>query len=475
MTATISSQPGEPVTHPIRVAIIGAGIAGLTAAYDLTQPGSQPGGRPVQVDVYEAGPVVGGLAAGFKGRPEWEWPLEKFYHHLFSNDDAIIDFTREIGAQDLLAFHQPVTAMHFQGQDYPFDTPLRLLQFPHLPLLPKLRMGLVLAYLRYHPRPPWRRFDRQLADQWLLRWMGQEAYTTLWRPMLEGKFGPHFQEVNLAWFWARVFKRTQKLGYYRGGFQAFIDRLVAKVQGRGATVKLNAPVQSVRVDPAGGFLLQAQDGPPVHYHRVLSTVSPERMAHMAPELPNGYLGQLTRLRSMGAVVLTVALDRPLTRGIYWINVPKAEGVPFLALVEHTHMIPAEHYAGDRLLYLGNYLDPDHPYFQMDAQEMLAEFLPYLSRFNPSFQPEWVTGAWIHKAKYAQPVPPVGYADMIPDVRTPLPGLYFASMSQVYPWDRGTNYAVEMGRRVARMILEDLGRPVPGSPQPASAELPAPPT
>ena len=54
------------------------------------------------------------------------------------------------------------------------------------------------------------------------------------------------------------------------------------------------------------------------------------------------------------------------------------------------------------------------------------------------------------------MPPVGYAEMIPSIRTPLPGLYFASMSQVYPWDRGTNYAVEIGRDVAKIITEDVG-------------------
>jgi protoporphyrinogen oxidase len=118
------------------------------------------------------------------------------------------------------------------------------------------------------------------------------------------------------------------------------------------------------------------------------------------------------------------------------------------------MIDPHHYGGDHLLYLGNYLDPDHRYFEMNEDELLAEFLPHLPRFNPAFQPAWVTGAWAHKAQYAQPVPPVGYLDMIPHIRTPLPGLYFASMSQVYPWDRGTNYAVEMGRRVAQMIHED---------------------
>jgi hypothetical protein len=31
------------------------------------------------------------------------------------------------------------------------------------------------------------------------------------------------------------------------------------------------------------------------------------------------------------------------------------------------------------------------------------------------------------------------------------------MSQVYPWDRGTNFAVEIGRRAAKMMLEDQGK------------------
>jgi len=83
----------------------------------------------------------------------------------------------------------------------------------------------------------------------------------------------------------------------------------------------------------------------------------------------------------------------------------------------------------------------------------------LSRFNPNFEPSWIKGAWVHKAKYAQPVPPVGYLELIPAIRTPLQGLYFASMSQVYPWDRGTNYAVEMGRNVAKMMGEDRAQSV----------------
>ena len=434
----------------MKIAIIGGGIAGLTAAYDLARSGSH------SLHIYEAGTQVGGLATGFRGRPDWEWPLERFYHHLFTNDDAIIGLTQEIGAGHLLEIHRPTTVMHYQGTNYPFDTPLRLLQFPHLPLWTKLRMGAVLAFLKYWPNPPWRSYDRLLADPWLERWMGERGYRALWQPMLEGKFGPHFQEVNLAWFWARIYKRTPRLGYYLGGFQGFVDALAAKVGEQGVTIETQRPVHKIGPNPAGGLLVSAQDSPPAAYDAVLSTVSPGLMGRLTPDLPADYLGQLTSLRSMGAVVLTVALDRPLlTDGTYWVNVPKAEQLPFLALVEHTNMIDSAHYAGDHLIYLGNYLDPSHPYFSMSQDELLAEFLPALPHFNPDFKPSWVVGVWLHKEVYAQPVPVQGYADHIPTIRTPLPGLYFASMSQVYPWDRGTNYAVEMGRRVAGMIESDF--------------------
>lgn len=436
--------------NPRRIAIIGGGLTGLTAAYNLSQTSLN-----LDITIYESSAKLGGLAAGFKGKPEWQWPLEHFYHHLFTNDDAIFSLTEQLRLSHLLEIHNPVTTMYFAGKNYPFDSPLRLLQFPHLSLLDKLRMGMVLAYLRFHPHPPWRRFDRILAHEWLRRWMGRRAYEMLWRPMLQGKFDVYYDKINLAWFWARIYKRTPQLGYYRGGFQAFVDGLVAQLNQNLVTIYTECPVDRIAVHSDNSFMVDSQGNAAGQHDFVLSTVSPGLMTRLIPELPADYLGQLSRLTSMGAVVLTVALDRKLMDGIYWVNVPKPAGIPFLALVEHTAMIDPVYYGGDHLLYLGNYLSADHPYFAMSSDELLAEFVPHLKAFNASFEPDWVTGAWVHKAAYAQPVPPVGYANMIPSIRTPIDGLYFASMSQVYPWDRGTNYAVEMGQNVSKMMEEDI--------------------
>jgi protoporphyrinogen oxidase len=294
--------------------------------------------------------------------------------------------------------------------------------------------------------------------------MGPQAYDVIWKPMIEGKFGAHYKDVNLAWFWARVYKRTQRLGYYRGGFQAFVDGLAERVRDQGAEMRLGARIESIRSNEHG-IRLQVVGEPPRDFDAVLSTTSPGLMQRLAPDMPESYLGRLRELKSMGAVVLTIALDRPLMKDVYWANIPKREGLPFLGLVEHTNMVDPAHYGGDHLLYIGDYLDLGHRYFDMSAEELLAEFQPHLVKFNPDFRPDWIKGAWVHKAPYAQPVPPVGYLEMIPDVRTPVRGLYFASMSQVYPWDRGTNFAVEMGRKVAAMVQEDIRN---GQIQPARA-------
>jgi protoporphyrinogen oxidase len=191
------------------------------------------------------------------------------------------------------------------------------------------------------------------------------------------------------------------------------------------------------------------------------TAGPGLFAKIAPSLPEDYAAQVRGLRSMGALALILALDRELMAdGTYWLNLParspdKDENpFPFLALVEHTHYMPREHYGGDHIVYLGDYLPADHPFFQMSEAELTARFLPSLNKVNPAFSPEWIRKQWLFKAPYAQPVPFVEHSRHIPDIRTPVPGLYFASMSQVYPWDRGTNYAVEIGRRAARMLMAD---------------------
>jgi protoporphyrinogen oxidase len=360
--------------------------------------------------------------------------------------------------KDKLVFPRPITSVVYQDRIVPFDSPRAWITFPGFNPLDVARFGAVSAYLRF--TKPWRRLERFTADEWLRRYYGDKVYEMVWRPLLIGKFGPYYQEVNMAWMWARLHVRSPRLGYFEGGFQAFVDRLVEVVHSLGGVIRLDSPVEAIR--PAEGGVLVRSGGVEELYDACLATTSPGLLARLAPDLAGPYLGQLLELKSMGAVVLTLALTQPLMADsrTYWLNIPasspdKAGGVPFLALVEHTNYIDRSHYGGDHLIYCGDYVTPDHPYLSMSQEEIESLFVGVLHRFNPAFRPEWVRRSWLFRARYAQPVPRLNHSRAIPDIRTPLPGLYFASMSQVYPWDRGTNFAVEIGRRAARILLDDV--------------------
>jgi protoporphyrinogen oxidase len=178
------------------------------------------------------------------------------------------------------------------------------------------------------------------------------------------------------------------------------------------------------------------------------------MSKVAPDLPHTYLEGLLNLKSIGAVVLILSIKHQLSeKGYYWFNLPKKAGFPFLALVEHTNFLSPEHFGGEHILYCGDYLETDHENFSLSKEELVQKFIPSLKHINPSFSEDWINQTWLHRTKYAQPVPLLNHSKNIPDIKTPIPGLFFASMSQVYPWDRGTNFAVEIAHR-AVMEMEN---------------------
>lgn len=424
----------------MRYGIVGGGVAGMTAAYELAKRGHQ-------VTVYEAASRVGGLASGFKAS-HWDWSLERFYHHLFQTDDAMLGLVDEIGFRDKLFFRSPVTAHWSHGTLYPVDSPLNLLRFPAMPFADRVRLGAAVAYLKY-VTSDWHKLEQQTAVAWCRRYAGNAAYDTFLGPLLEGKFGPHTPQVNMAWLWARFRARSFQLGYFVGGFQAFADYLRQVLERMGVTIRLQSPVRHLTppATASAPWALHTADDCR-EYDRVVITSSPRLLAKLVPSLPDDYLAGLHRLQSLGAVVMVLALKYKLTDHFYWMQGMDKREVPFLALVEHTNFIDRQHYGGDNLVYCGDYLPADHAYFQMSEDELLAHFLPALRHFNPNFTPDWVQATWLHREAYAQPVVGLNHSAVIPPLATPLHGLYWASMSQVYPWDRGTNFAVELGQRVA---------------------------
>lgn len=423
----------------MKIAIIGAGYGGMAAAWDLKKAGHD-------VTIFESANYAGGLASGFK-EPHWDWSVEKFYHHWFQSDSEMLGLIRELGLEDKVMFPRPLTVMLYKNKWYPFDSIINALRFPGLGFgLNKIRFGFVGLFLRITNN--WKALEKVTADEWMLKYAGKQVYEQMWKPLLIGKFASYYKDVNMAWLWARMHARSTRLGTFEGGFQKFSDLFADKLREIGVEIRLGASIKLIKQNQASAGL--SVDGE--SFDKVLVTTSPNLMAKLCPDLPEDYLKGLLELKSMGAVVMTLSLKHSLSNdGYYWFNVPKEEGYPFLALVEHTNFVSKDHFGGDHIVYAGDYLELGHEYFSMSDEQLLERFIPAFQKFNPEFSRDWVNKIWVHKTNYAQPVPLVNHSRNIPAIQTPVDGLYFASMSQVYPWDRGTNFAVEIGRKAARMM------------------------
>ena len=433
----------------MKIGIIGGGIAGLTAAYELAKQGHE-------VAAFEKEADLGGQAGTF---PIEGTRLERFYHHLFTSDRHIIQLINELGLSSRMRWIDSQVGLFHGGQVYDFVTPLDLLRFTPLSLPNRLWAGLVSVYLQR--QADWQKYEGITAKEWLEKYAGKSVYNAIWEPLLRSKFGDSYDEVSMTWFWGKMRLRfgsrpkgmqKEQLGYMEGSFQLLIVELEKQIKELGGQVYTNAPVERVAVEgeKATGLMFHVSRlTPHVSFDRIIATVPSFAFTEMAPELPSDYVGKLRHAKYQSALCLVLKMRRPLTH-IYWMNISDPT-IPFVAAIEHTNYMPPEVYGDKHVLYLSNYLPLDSPLFALSKDELLQKYLPHVQRINPEFDLDWVEESWLFRDDAGQPIITCHYSQQVPDHRTPIQGLYLANTSQIYPEDRGMNYSVHLGQKIAGIV------------------------
>ena len=349
--------------------------------------------------------------------------------------------------------------MYYAHNFFKLSTPFDLLCFSPLSLLNRIRLGLLA--LRARRVKDWRSLEDRTAADWLRELGGERIYQVVWEPLLRGKFGDVAEEVAAVWFWNKLKLRgssrgrggEEQLAYYRGGFAALAETLADAVRAQGGIIRTNMPASGFRVEAGRVTGVVTPEGT-VPADGVIATPALPIVADLVePHVPGEYVERLRRIRYLANVCVVLELDRSLS-DIYWLNV-NDPSFPFVGVIEHTNFEPASTYAGRHVVYLSKYLPDNDAVYRMSDQEVVAFTLEHLRRMFPDLTDERVLDAHVWRARYAQPVVERGYRKLIPDMRTPVENLFLATMAQIYPEDRGTNYAVRQGRETAHALAASL--------------------
>lgn len=425
------------------VNIVGAGFTGLSLGYYLAKAGWQ-------VTIFEKDSEPGGLAGSFKVEGE---NLEKFYHHWFTNDQHIMDLIKDLNCEDHIVVRETRTGMYFANNFFKLSSPLDLLKFKPLNFINRIRLGFVVLAVRLVK--DWKKLESITAKDWLIKICGKQGYQVVWEPLLKGKFGRYAESVSAVWFWnklklrggSRGEKGKEYLAYYKGGFASLAESMVSAIQEMGGTIHFNKGVSEVS---SKGILITESGENFTANKTVLTAPLPICASMLKNATTEAYTASLNEVQYIGNVCLTLELNRSLSE-IYWLNV-NDPGFPFVGIIEHTNFEPKESYKGRHIVYLSKYLPTDEALYKMSEQEFYDYAVPFIQKMFPEFKTDWVIDYHVWKEAYSQPLVTLHYSKLIPEFKTPIESVYINSMAQIYPEDRGTNYAVKEGKFMAEKFI-----------------------
>ena len=432
------------------VVIVGAGFTGLTSAYVLSKQGKR-------VQVVESDTTPGGLAGTFEFADGVK--LEKFYHHWFNNDVYVPELVKELGMEGDVILFPTRTGMYFNGRIWKLSTPLDLLRFKALSFIDRIRLGLLVFQVRRIKN--WSTIEHLSIREWLEPLCGKTVYRIVWEPLITSKFSVFGEAVNAVWMWKKLVLRGgtrndkggEELAYFKGGFGRLAEAMVAAIKQAGGDITFGSNVTGVVAEGKRITALKTEQGD-IHGNQFLFTPAFPIIADIfegnaAPE----WLAKLRRVRYLGNMCLVLRLNRSLSE-TYWLNV-NDPGFPFVGVIEHTNFDKSDNYKGTHIAYLSRYLAIEDPVWSYSCVQYFEFALQHLNRMFPKLERSWVVEYKVWRSMYAQPVTERNYSQYVPGEATPFENGWISSMAQIYPEDRGTNYAIREGRKIAEKIMKKI--------------------
>jgi len=274
----VAKPPGKMVKtgdNAIRVVILGAGPAGLTAAYELSNLG-------LGCVVLEQDALVGGLARTVEHKG---FRLDIGGHRFYTKVSLVQQVWHDVLGDDLLT-RKRLSRIYYKSRFFqyplePFDA------LGGLGLIEAFRCGLSFVRSRLFPTLPECNFET-----WVSNRFGRRLFETFFKSYTEKVWGMDCREIAAEWaaqriqglsLWSllrdAVFRRSDKqiktlikeFQYPRLGPGMLWSRMREIVEQRGVPVILNAPVESVQWQ-AGKVVSVQAGGKTYHGTQFISSI-----------------------------------------------------------------------------------------------------------------------------------------------------------------------------------------------------------
>ncbi len=434
--------------HSTRVAIIGGGVSGLMAGWELVQLG-------YRVEIFEAANRLGGLASSFDFDG---FEIERFYHFICKTDETLLHTLGRLGLDSKLNWRRTRTGFFYDGKHYPFSTSLDLLRFTPLSMKDRLRFG--ISMLKASRRTDWQSLESLGAKDWLIAAVGEEAYSIIWEPLLRVKFHEHHEEISAAWMWHRIHRvsrsrpspfHAEEFGYLQGGSAALIGKLESELRKGGAKIHLNSPVDKV-LERHGTCLGVSLSSEKKVFDAVICALPLTLVPRILPDSQSSLRTSLSQLESIGVVCMVLRLNRRLS-GNFWTNVHD-ERISFNGIIEYTNLNEDPALGNQSIVYIPFYLDSTHPRYSTSNEELFHEYCEAMKVFQPEFDRTWVDSYRVFRAPHAQPICGVGFAQKVPSIDTPMKNFYLIESTQLYPADRIISGNLRLAQDAVARVVDD---------------------
>ncbi len=430
-----------------RITVLGAGTTGLVAAYLAARAGWD-------VTLVEASKSMGGMLGTTLTAGD---PIERFPQYFSTSDREVLWLIKDLGLDDRVFFAKASHGVFCDGRIYQLSGILDLLSFRPLRLLERLRLlgaGLMLSRI-----DNWKLFEGRAAIPWLNDWVGSEVTERLVAPFLRARYGNLGDELSVAWLAGRLRDKLcllapamRNLGYLLGSFDTLTQALTEDLCRKGARVVRNAAV--VRFIESRGELVgfELSDGSRHDARRVLATVPTRILAGLCPNNFSSYAKSLSGIEYLGLVSVLISSRMPITE-LHTTHIVSPD-IPFTNMTAHTALVDPSRYAGRHTVQLQRFFSASDPIASMPTDSLAELGVSSLRRIAPDFDHDSVLDAEAFRIDHAAVRPSLNFSSLIPQVATPIAGLYIANTTHTYPDEPTFVNCV----RIAAKALEVMGVP-----------------